>query len=264
MPVLPIVIASLMGANPVQFQRHLIDNFPAGYQVAVADINGDGRPDVIALSTEADRVDWYENPGWQRHPVARTAKNIDLAVRDLDHDGRPLIALASGFYFNESARGGEIQILRQPAKAQRSVAAGADRCGPGGPSTALGRSGGQRAAGAHPRPDLRFRLPGRDGPEAGTPLGVSSAPPPRAAVGVWKIDESLTVLHGIQVADLDGDGRDEILTASFEGIHRFDFKGQPRTMAEGPTREGAPPVNNKPGTPAAAAKWRPFIYPRVR
>ena len=34
------------------------------------------------------------------------------------------------------------------------------------------------------------------------------------------------MLHGIQVADLDGDGRDEILTASFEGIHRFDFKGQ--------------------------------------
>ena len=116
MSVLPIVIASLLGATPVTFQRHLIDDFPAGYQVAVADINGDGRPDVIALSTEADRVDWYENPGWQRHPVARTAKNIDLAVRDLDHNGRPVIALASGFYFNESSRGGEIQILRQPAK----------------------------------------------------------------------------------------------------------------------------------------------------
>ena len=116
MPVLPIVIASLLGAAPVEVQRHLIDNFPAGYQVAVADINGDGRPDVIALSTEADRVDWYENPGWQRHPVARTTKNIDLAVRDLDHNGRPVIALASGFYFNESSRGGEIQILQQPAK----------------------------------------------------------------------------------------------------------------------------------------------------
>ena len=116
MSALPIVIAALLGAAPVTFQRHLIDTFPTGYQVAIADINGDGRPDVIALSTEADRVDWYENPGWQRHPVARIAKNIDLAVRDIDHNGRPVIALASGFYFNESARGGEIQILRQPAK----------------------------------------------------------------------------------------------------------------------------------------------------
>ena len=90
MSALPIVIAALLGAAPVQFQRHPIDNFPAGYQVAVADINGDGRPDVIALLTEADRVDWYENPGWHRHPIARTAKNIDLAVRDIDHNGRPV------------------------------------------------------------------------------------------------------------------------------------------------------------------------------
>ena len=82
MSLLPIVIASLLGAEPIQFQRHLIAAFPAGYQVAVADLNGDGRPDVLALSTDADRVDWFENPGWQQHPIARTAKNIDLAVRD--------------------------------------------------------------------------------------------------------------------------------------------------------------------------------------
>jgi len=31
MPVLPIVIASLLGAAPVEVQRHLIDNFPADY-----------------------------------------------------------------------------------------------------------------------------------------------------------------------------------------------------------------------------------------
>ena len=35
MSALPIVIAALLGAAPVQFQRHLIDNFPAGYQIAV-------------------------------------------------------------------------------------------------------------------------------------------------------------------------------------------------------------------------------------
>jgi hypothetical protein len=85
-----------------------IDAFPAGYQVAVADLNADGRSDVIALSTDADRVDWYENPTWRRRPVARTAKNIDLAVHDVDGDGQPEIALATGVYFSESSRGGEI------------------------------------------------------------------------------------------------------------------------------------------------------------
>ena len=72
MAVLPIAIACLLGTDPVRFQRHLIDNFPAGYQVAVADINGDGRPDAIALSTDADRVDWYENPGWHPRPSSHT------------------------------------------------------------------------------------------------------------------------------------------------------------------------------------------------
>jgi hypothetical protein len=38
-------------------------------------------------------MDWFENPGWQRHPVARTVKNNNLAVRDLDHNGRPVIKL---------------------------------------------------------------------------------------------------------------------------------------------------------------------------
>lgn len=47
------------------------------------------------------------------------------------------------------------------------------------------------------------------------------------------------MLHGICIADLDGDGRDEILTASFEGIHCFDFKGQGQAaLAEGAACQG--------------------------
>jgi hypothetical protein len=40
------------------------------------------------------------------------------------------------------------------------------------------------------------------------------------------IDDTLTVVHGIQVMDWDGDGRDEILTASFEGVHLFHALGE--------------------------------------
>jgi hypothetical protein len=73
----PLLVAAviLMESPAIGFERHEIDKFPAGYQVAVADINGDGRPDVIALSTEANRVDWYENPTWKRRadPVAQAA-----------------------------------------------------------------------------------------------------------------------------------------------------------------------------------------------
>ena len=53
----------------------------------------------------------------------------------------------------------------------------------------------------------------------------------------------LTVLHGIQVVDLDGDGRDEVLTASFEGIHRFDFKGQDMWIMRYRSTKGRGPTN---------------------
>ncbi len=266
MAVLPIVIACLLGTDPVRFQRHLIDNFPAGYQVAVADINGDGRPDVIALLTDADRVDWYENPGWQPHPIARTAKNIDLAVRDLDGSGHPVIALASGFYFNESTRGGEIQLLRQPAKAdelwlRQSIAAD--------PVVHRLRWGDLDGSG---RPVL-VHAPifgrGSQGTQAPKPAHLWAFRPPQQPDQpweVWKIDESLTVLHGIQVIDLDGDGRDEILTASFEGIHRFDFKGQGKTASWRKVQlaAGAPPSSDKPGAARGTSEVAAFRLAKDR
>ncbi len=213
------------------FQRHVIDRFPGGYQVAVADVNGNGRPDVVALSTMGNRVQWYENPSWQAHPIARTERNIDLALHDVDGDGRLELALASGFYFNDSHRGGSIELLYPPAEPgevwrRTHIATDpvvhrlrwADVDGDGraelihasifGPGSDAVRS---------PRPAHLWALR----PPAGSDAESSGSPHWQ----VHKIDETLTVLHGIWVGDLDGDGRAEILTASFDGIRRFDCSG---------------------------------------
>jgi len=61
MTLLPLVVASLLGADPIRFQRHVIDAFPAGYQVAVADINGDGRLDLVVTAGRRNQLVWYEN-----------------------------------------------------------------------------------------------------------------------------------------------------------------------------------------------------------
>jgi len=251
------VLPSLAAGQFPPFAVHDIAAFPTGYQVAVADVNADGRPDVIALSTEANRVDWFENPGWQPRAVARTERNIDLAPRDLDGDGRPELALASGFYFSESGRGGAIQWLRQPAGATNlwelhAIAADpvvhrlrwADLDGDGQPELVhapIFGPGSQGPADAKPSHLWAFRHPAKLGP---------------GPWGVWKVDETLTVLHGLFVADLDADGRDELLTASFEGVCRFDFEGK---GSEGRWRKtligkGAEPRAAAPGAPRGSSE----------
>ncbi len=56
--------------------------------------------------------------------------------------------------------------------------------------------------------------------------------PEQPTLAPWEphiIDDQLTVVHGISVIDWDNDGCDDILVASFEGIHLF----QPQKQAKG-------------------------------
>jgi hypothetical protein len=262
----PLVCAALvfpsvlMAANFPSFQRHVIDTFPAGYQVAVAEINGDGRPDVIALSTEVNRVDWYENPNWKAHAMARTARNIDLAPRDLDGDGKAEIVLASGFYFSESTRGGQLQWLEPPADSTNLWRVHPIAVDPVVHRLRWGDLDGDG------RPELVHAPlfgPGSQDTVAPKPAHLWAFRPPRelrsGPWAVWKIDETLTVLHGIHVSDLDHDGRDEILTASFEGIHRFDCErdGQEAHWVKTVIGVGAEPKSSAPGTARGSSEVAP-------
>lgn len=254
------ILAPAMICGPCEFQRHEIDAFPSGYQVAVADVNGDGRPDIIALSTTADRIDWYENPGWKRRPVARTAKNIDLAACDIDGDGRLELAIAAGFYFDDASRGGEIFLLRQPANpdslwTSRRIAVD--------PVVHRLRWGNLDGSGRKQLVHAPLFGPGSRGAKAPTPAHLWAFHVPkdfeRGAIDVEKIDESLTVLHGLCVTDLDGDGRDEILAASFEGLFRFDLEGTrpAATWKRVQISAGAPPASSEPGAARGSSEIAP-------
>ena len=245
-------------ATAAEFKRHVIDNYRAGYQVAVADVNGDGKPDVLALSTDANRVDWYENPTWVRHPIATTAKNIDLAPRWLN--GKFGLALATGFYFSDANRGGQILWLEpgsSPTNLWTSFPIAVD------PVAHRLRWGDLDGDGQPELVHAPIFGPGSDQAIAPKPSHLWAFRPPadphKGTWTVWKIDESLTVLHGIRLIDLDGDGRDEILTASFEGIHRFDFKGTGPAAHWIKTRvgEGAPPNSSAPGAPRGSSEVAP-------
>ncbi len=100
-------------SGTVDFTAHEITTgLRGGYQVVVADMNKDGKPDIIALASGLPELAWYENPTWTRHViVGGVSRLINVAAADLDGDGIPELALAQGFTMSPKTSTGEIAIL---------------------------------------------------------------------------------------------------------------------------------------------------------
>lgn len=114
----PLILAltPLVHAEPpaAEFDRIVIDaDFPGVYQVEVADVDGDGKPDVVALG--GDVCAWYQNPSWTKRIVidGRSAPGvISSATADIDGDGKAEIAIAHDFEMNQPRRG-KLLIAKQ-------------------------------------------------------------------------------------------------------------------------------------------------------
>src|SRR5436853_3111479 len=108
--IVALVGAILIGVAPISPRRanappvpkfvahEIATGLTGGYQVIAADLNRDGRPDLIAVATGLQTLTWYENPSWTPHVLATGLRApINAAAHDVDGDGIPEIALAYGF-----------------------------------------------------------------------------------------------------------------------------------------------------------------------
>jgi hypothetical protein len=211
-----------------QFKAHLVGRLPGGYKVAVVDVDRDGKPDVIGLATTPSCLAWYRNPTWEKHILTSGTKEfIDLAPHDIDMDGRMDLAIADEFGMSRTNSGGLVHWLPCPTDATQEWP--------------------MHAVGAEPT-SHRLRWADLDGDGhkelVVAPIMGRNAKAPLWDVGVklvfyripappttepWKpviIDDRLTVLHGLCIVDSDHDGRDDILTASLEGVHLYQSQGQ--------------------------------------
>lgn len=232
------------GVTPVLRRRllswriHPVAKIPNGYQLALADINGDGRLDIAALSSVESRLEWYENPTWKPHPVtSKTRRNISLAP--LFRAGYPArgLALASDFALEDSTSGGSLwwaeaapslddewslRLLGRLPTSHRLRWADLEGNGRLALVDAPLLGYGAKA----PDYDVGAPLTWFEVPDSLLRGHLSAADRQDNAWTPHLIDDSLRVVHGIQVLDWDADGRDEILTASFEGIHLFAARGR--------------------------------------
>lgn len=78
-------------ADPQQagWKKHLIaDGQPGATNIAIFDVNGDGKNDFFATRGHGFGVVWFEAPDWKAHEVDRELGGPhDLAVGDIDGDG---------------------------------------------------------------------------------------------------------------------------------------------------------------------------------
>lgn len=206
------------------FTPVVIDNaIPGAYQVAVADINRDGKLDIAALGEGESGVYWYENPSWKRRVICEKglSRFIDFAFYDLDGDGELECALASGFSLDPAQSEGAISWLDREGDGDRPWTIHAIYREPTTHRLrwADGNGDGKMELIAAPIAGIGSTRPSFEQ----TPVRLLSFTiPDSPRQDTWPctvIDDSLHLLHGMIVSRMEG--KDAILTASLEGLTMF-------------------------------------------
>ena len=205
-----------------------------GYAVRTLDLSGDGKLDIAIVDSK--RFIWLENPTWKVHVMHEDTKashdNVCFAPHDIDGDGDIDFAVGRDWQFGNSDSGGHIGWLRCPEDPRDlwTYTHIMDEPTTHRMNWMDWNGDGRQELIVAPLKGRASRPPGFEN----TAIRMLMLSPPAASEldsgsGEWSVqtlDHSLHVSHNIDVVDLDSDGRQDLLAASFEGVTWFRPDGE--------------------------------------
>jgi hypothetical protein len=213
---------SLLAQDLPRFREQVITRtLKFGYQLVAADLNRDGKKDLIAVDERATELAWFQNPTWERHVLAvDVPRQLNADCWDVDGDGVPEVVLAYRFESRPEQSAGNVVLLKSGADVRQPwTAHEIDRVPTAHRVRWIDPEGrGQKVLLLGPMVGSRFP------PVDGDPVPLYLYRP-----GAWTRETLSTaprgVLHAIYPVSWDGGPRQQLLTASYAGLHRFEFTG---------------------------------------
>jgi hypothetical protein len=201
--------------------QQLDEKLTVGYGVLLLDLNNDHKPDIVVADSR--RVIWFENPTWKMHIILQgqtTPDNVAIAPIDVLRNGKTDLVLAAGWKGYNTKDNGTLQWLEP----------GDDVTHPwklhpmGFDEVALHRV---HVASIDGQPKIiAAPLLGRGATPKGnysetTPRLLEYSVPANPIDGPWTargITGQFHVMHNFTPVDFDGNGKTELLVASYEGV----------------------------------------------
>ncbi|CAN5191232.1 VCBS repeat-containing protein [soil metagenome] len=105
-------------ANPNFEAQTIDDQVSIGYGLAIGDVNGNGKPDILLADKE--QIVWYRNGDWQRFIIAENLTqrdNVSITARDITGDGKVEVAVGAQWNPGETSdpdQSGSVHFLVRP------------------------------------------------------------------------------------------------------------------------------------------------------
>ena len=189
------------------------------YALTIADVNGDKKPDIVAATEDA--VVWFVNPTWEKRTILKgetERDNVCIQAGDLNGDGRVDFVLGAAWRPTDTKTGGSLQWLEAVDSGWKLRPIASE------PTLHRIRLGDVLGLGRDQLIAAPLQGRGTKGPNwnegNGSRIMVFAIPkdPLKTSWPMEVADQSLHAVHNLQVVDFDGDGRNDILLAAWEGV----------------------------------------------